>query len=78
MPTSNENLSRVKNILRKMDQSIDAARSRRLSTAPSSPAPMPAPIPPPSLNAGFVPPPVTNANVNRALPLRAKPLQRPA
>jgi len=38
MPTSPETLSKVKNLLRKMDQSIDNARTRRL-TANSGPAP---------------------------------------
>lgn len=49
MSTSPETFSKVKNLLRKMDQSIDSARSKRLSgpaTPNTPPAPAPFSIPP--------------------------------
>lgn len=72
MPTSNETLSKVKNILRKMDQSIDAARNRRLTgetPEPQGPTPAAAPAATPSAYIGGV----TNGSPP---PNRAKPLAR--
>ncbi len=62
MPTSPESFSQVKNILRKLDESIDAARGRRLEhTRPERVMPpVPAPQPMPTMN-----------------PNRARPLRRP-
>ncbi|HBS29611.1 MAG TPA: hypothetical protein DEB06_09225 [Phycisphaerales bacterium] len=53
MATSPEAFNQVRNILRKLDQSIDAARQRRLDTDPvpvrsaggTPPAPRPEPVP---------------------------------
>ncbi|MDX2114639.1 MAG: hypothetical protein SFZ24_03330 [Planctomycetota bacterium] len=72
MANSPESLSKVRTILRKMDQSIDAARNRRLQP-PAAPAPVPATsqsatIGGPVAKAGGVPVPA---------PLRARPLARP-
>jgi hypothetical protein len=77
MPTSPETFSKVKNLLRKLDQSIDSARSKRLDGArpaaappvrpamiPANPGPPPAPIP--AFQAGGVP-----------QPLRARAMARP-
>ncbi len=60
MPTSPESFSQVKNILRKLDESIDAARGRRLEGA--RPQRMAAPVPAPQ--------PIQPLNPNRARPLR--------
>lgn len=73
MGTSPETFAQVKNILRKLDQSIDAARNRRLATpAPSAKAngthaPQRLPEPPPNPNrarpmAPRVDPPLFSAN----------------
>lgn len=79
MSTSPETFSKVKNLLRKMDQSIDSARSKRLTPAPapsaSAPpaaAPQPAALPPQphSLQAAAA------AAANNA-PLRARAMARP-
>lgn len=59
MATSPESFNQVKNLLRKLDQSIDAARSRRLTSGPTGkPAPAPAAAPMRS-----------DVNPNRARPL---------
>jgi len=41
MPTSQDTISQVRNILRKMDQTIDAARSKRLVPVPAREVPQP-------------------------------------
>ncbi len=74
MSTSPETFSKVKNLLRKMDQSIDSARSRRL-TAPTAP-PAPAPL---TMQPSAPPPPTHNlqAAANNS-PIRARAMARPA
>lgn len=73
MATSPETFSKVKNLLRKMDQSIDAARSRRLTDTKPLPvahaalAPKAAPTTQP-LAPRVDPIPLANQ------PLRAKPM----
>lgn len=76
MPTSQETISKVKDILRRMDQSIDSARSRRLAGRNSPQAPSP---PPSALNHQASGQPATGApagTTNGSPPLRAKPLPR--
>ncbi|MBL8744728.1 MAG: hypothetical protein JNK58_00065 [Phycisphaerae bacterium] len=75
MSTSPETFSKVKNLLRKMDQSIDSARSRRLTPPAVPPAPAPmnanpqAPTPPShSIQAAAA---ASNA------PIRARAMARP-
>ncbi len=72
MATSPETFSKVKNLLRKMDQSIDSARAKRV-TASTAPPPQPQPM--------LAPPPPTHsihaavaANNN---PIRARAMARP-
>lgn len=68
MGTSPETMAQVKNILRKLDQSIDAARDRRLSTRTKPGAPVPATPSGPS-----VAPASNGTPVNRARPMAPKP-----
>lgn len=68
MATSPEAFHQVKEILRKLDRSIDSARDKRLSG--SDPAPLAVPATPSALNRSEPPaPPADNA------PLRARPLR---
>ena len=68
MATSPEAFHQVKEILRKLDRSIDYARDKRLSG--SDPAPLAAPSAPAALNRTEpLAPPADNA------PLRARPLR---
>lgn len=60
MATSPESFHQVKNILRKLDQSIDAARDRRLTSRPGA-------QPAPAVGAAGAEPPL-----NRAKPLPAR------
>lgn len=75
MATSPETLSQVRNILRKLDQSIDQARGKRLSgpeTANSGPPPAPVPMPAQTLIGAPANPAPQNPAANNAL--RARPL----
>lgn len=80
MSTSPETFSKVKNLLRKMDQSIDSARSKRLTPAPAPSAPAPSialtqPTNPPPQNHSIQAAAAAAAN---SAPLRARAMARPA
>lgn len=67
MATSPDAFQKVKEILRKLDRSIDSARDRRLSGT-EGPAPIPSPVP------AARPEPVTPVPADGA-PLRARPMR---
>lgn len=75
MATSPETFSKVKNLLRQMDQSIDSARSRRLSSAQPIVPPAPAVTAPPNP----APPPIHSIQPagSNGTPLRARAMARP-
>ncbi len=75
MATSPENFSKVKNILQKLDQGIDAARSRRLTQSTRPATAQPQPVPATYSSPAAVP---NVPNNNQPQPLRARPLMRPA
>ncbi len=82
MGTSQESFDQVKDILRKLDRSIDQARSRRLATRtpvrPSTPAPLPLTDDRDSVTIGQAEHPVSGGTQGSdARPTnRARPLQR--
>lgn len=68
MATSPESFDQVRNILRKLDQSIDAARRRRLDEVPQ-----------PVRSAGGTPPaPRPDAPPGRARPMLPRPDRQPS
>ena len=68
MATSPEAFQKVKQILQKLDRSIDSARDRRLA---GSPVPAPAPAAAPKIDPEAAPKPL------EAGPLRARPMRTP-
>lgn len=71
MATSPETFSKVKNLLRKMDQSIDSARAKRLTVNAAPPVPQPMLAPPPPTHS------IHAAVAASNNPIRARAMARP-
>jgi hypothetical protein len=69
MATSPETFSKIKNLLRKMDQSIDSARSKRLTSNTPAPSAAPQPLPPPTHSL--------QAAAANNVPIRPRAIARP-